>query len=83
MQETGRLKIMLVVLAAMVVFGGVIWYQFKNPPRPAPLNVGVYYTGPMKNKSGKPFAATEDGKITPLPESPSKQAQPQAESANP
>lgn len=63
-----RLKVLsgvLVILAIVAVVYSSVAAPGKKPPPSAP----GYYTGPMRPKGGQELLATEDGKVTALPDS--------------
>ena len=68
MDKPKRMALMsglLVILAAVAIFVYARGGANEKPPPSAP----GYYTGPMKNKSGRDEYSTEDNKLVAKPES--------------
>lgn len=66
MEERQRTLILLGALLVVVAFAVIFIPRLNNQEKPPPSAPG-YYTGPMKNKSGRDEYATEDNRIVPKP----------------
>ena len=61
-----REQILLALCGVLALVAAGIWISFKGRYKPPPTPGGLYYTGPMKSKSGNGYA-TDDGRAVPPP----------------
>ncbi|MCS6777921.1 MAG: hypothetical protein RMJ43_09800 [Chloroherpetonaceae bacterium] len=66
MEERQRTLVLLGLLLAAIVCAAIFIPRLSSQEKPPPSAPG-YYTGPMKNKSGRDEYATEDNRIVPKP----------------
>lgn len=66
MDQKKRVMVLVGVLIAAAVVAIIFIPRASHEEKPPP-NAPGYYTGPMKNKSGRDEYSTEDNKIVPKP----------------
>ena len=70
MNEQKRTQILVGILVTVAVVAAVyLTASGKSKDEKPPPSASGYYTGPMKNKSGKDEYSTEDNKLVPKPAS--------------
>lgn len=67
MKQPKRMQVMVGILLVLTVFAAVYLTRAGQTEAKPPPSAPGYYTGPMKNKSGKEEYSTEDNKIVPKP----------------
>lgn len=67
MNERKRMMALVGALLVALVVAVIIIPRSSQPEKPPPSTSG-YYTGPMKNKSGRDEYSTEDNKLVAKPQ---------------
>jgi hypothetical protein len=66
--KNGRVKVLSGALVVVAIIA-VVYFSINTPGKKPPPSEAGYYTGPMRPKGGQDILATEDGKVTALPDS--------------
>lgn len=72
MKQNRKIPILLGISAIALFFAVLLRNSVLSHPKDQPNPEGgtTYYTGPMRPLGGKNYLASEDGKMSPLPDPP-------------